>query len=223
MSSSTNMITSMAEAKKIGCRFKLSAECLKSLVKEHSLRLDKEIYCLDIANSAIYAGEYDGHKVVIKLTALYPRPDIKKKMSTILKYTDILAEKNISPAVYSRFFCKGFHKISDESSWEEVNIFIIVMDKFDMSLTTYYKKYNKTWENVKDIVSDVIRKMNALGVEHNDLYSRNVLVKVDNLGNIYDVKIIDYEDAKFYDIAIKSDNDLESISNETPDDSDYVD
>ncbi len=118
-----------------------------------------------------------------------------------LKYVDFLKEITMStiagsigvaPKIYDTYVC-----VNDEDS---SCYGIIYMEYIQgMTLTNYlYKIHSKETKNkLRKLLEEKIIKLHNAGIMHNDLHSDNVMVIVDDNGQLKDIKMIDFGFAQY--------------------------
>lgn len=103
-----------------------------------------------------------------------------------VKMNSIASNLGVSPRLYDSFTC---HNSNDEYYG------VIIMDRWDMTLGTYFRKFNMSLSN--DMLKRLEQKIDALhksGIYHGDLHAENVVVKLSKTqpGVVTDVALIDF-------------------------------
>lgn len=133
-----------------------------------------------------------GKKYVMK--AFNEESDQKREYE-IQKYC---ADNSIAPKIIG----KGTKSIEGKLYW------YFSMEKHDITLDDYLKKYGKL--NIYDFekLVNVVKQMHKLGVFHQDLHKENIMFDLDEDKQIKNVKIIDFGHATRYDKEIITSNNL---------------
>lgn len=96
------------------------------------------------------------------------------------KITDALSDANLSPKLYDYWVCET----ADDKKFG-----LMVVDKFDMDLHGYLKKFYLNKSHYQEIV-ELVRNMHFMNYAHLDLKPENILVKMD--GDVPTFRLIDF-------------------------------
>jgi serine/threonine protein kinase len=146
----------------------------------------------------------------------------EKNIKNEIKINKIAAEHDISPKIIDEWMCEG--EIF-KYGWSKTNLYFIVMEKVDITVKDYFKnssselrsnfkiptgtssaaifKDNKS-EKEKHLFirlfKNLIYNLHKLDIVHLDLSPSNIMINLDQNGDIKNVKLIDFG------LAIQKDN-----------------
>jgi serine/threonine protein kinase len=121
-----------------------------------------------------------------------------------VEISTIMGELGIGPKVYSSFICTNVFSpwLDGFLKGNTISAGFIVMQKLDMTLKEYKKKFKKDYTlNRLKIAQMLSKKIIKMYWEENyfnrDIHGGNVMLKFDKRGNISDVFVVDFGETKY--------------------------
>ncbi len=182
----------------IGTQYKTKKACLKNFIVKQELGEGKyaTIYEACMNETCPY---------VLKIMSL-KTPVSKDYFKDECKLSKLFGQLKIGPAVYNCWTCDN----------QGLNLGFIHMDRLDITLGDYAKKYPtkfRLYQN--EVKKELVKKIKLMinqGWVHNDLHSENIMLKL-NKSDIVDVFIIDFGDVSIA-MTRYSDSDIkEEVNN----------
>ena len=161
---------------------------------------------------SVWALEGDNGKWVVKVTPIekaVPGPDCdilttpedecprvsEEEFEKEASINQVLGEAGIAPEVKDYWICDN--PLAQNAIQGSVKLGFIVMERYDMSLENFIKRYPRDYiQQYDDIIArlnPILRRMiDDFHIKHLDLQPGNIVVRVDPKGRITEVRIIDF-------------------------------
>ena len=113
-----------------------------------------------------------------------------------------LSKQKLVPYVYGTGMTQGIYTHFKDVRRQKrtINIGYIVSEKWDLTLREYMLNYPQQFEANEGLIDEMIRKVGQqyldFGLYHEDLHSRNIVLKVNANGDPADLVFIDVADVK---------------------------
>ena len=103
----------------------------------------------------------------------------------------IASDLGVSPKFYNAFICSNVLPIPE--TFLLIDLGFIVTDKWDIILSDYFEKYNKSLpEHIINLMKEKLRKLHSARIAHRDLHEGNIILKLDKQNNPIDIAFIDF-------------------------------
>ena len=168
-------------------QYKIPIDCLKGF--QYSKCIDGDDHAKECTYSTIHEIYKDKEPYIIKII-----PFIDESMTLDftreVEITKLLSDHKLAPQFVDGFTCR-IH--------EDDNIIVagfIIMKKYQMNLEQFVKLYPQLFlcyfDNIEEILLNMVREIHSIGVSHNDLHDRNIVVNFDSKKGILNLAFIDF-------------------------------
>lgn len=193
-----------------GVEYTIPSECLTDNSNGSPYKLDG--FIASGITGSVWALEGDNGKWIIRVTPLekaVPGPDCDilttpedecplvstEEFENEASIATRLGSAGIAPEVKDYWICDN--PLAQNAIQGSVKLGFIVMERYDMSLENFIKRYPRDYIQQYDDIIDqldlILRRMiDDFHIKHLDLHPGNIVVRVDPKGRITEVRVIDF-------------------------------
>jgi serine/threonine protein kinase len=148
--------------------------------------------------------DYNTCKYILKIIFENKRQS-ENSIKNELKITQIVSDNKISPMLIKHWECLGLVDSIDR------RLYFVILEKMDLSLKDYVKKYLVNKDKLQSQILDLISKLHRLNIVHGDIHMGNIMVNLNGDKSIKEMKLIDFGDAELNPDKSRLDNELNIV------------
>jgi serine/threonine protein kinase len=170
----------------------------KCLTDNNIDNIGNKIACGSYA--CVYEEKGESKNNVIKIIIVRQVENYITDIINEIKITKLASDNDISPKLIKYFDYSGYSEYTinmGEKKVSKSHFFFIVSEKYDITLKEYIKsKSRKNIDRIIKMLKKQIIKLHEFGIVHNDLHTGNVMLKLNDKGDIIRLVLIDFGQAK---------------------------